>query len=62
MDTTKPQAQAAVLAATLRLEGEPLSAFAAELKRLTPDEKRELAEAAAKHLGVTLIEAPAPQA
>lgn len=62
MDTTKPQAAAAVLAATLRLEGESLSNFAAELKRLTPEEKHDLAVAAAKHLGVDLIEAPAPQA
>lgn len=61
MDTTKPQSAAVVLSNTLRLEGETLGEFAAELKRLTPEEKHDLAVAAAKHLGVTLVENPATQ-
>lgn len=49
---------AQVLAKTLRLEGESLGAFAAQLKRLTPEEKLELATLAAKHLGVELVVTP----
>lgn len=56
MDKSKPQSVAAVLNETLRLEGETLGAFAGEIKRLTVDEKMELARAAAKHLGVELVE------
>jgi hypothetical protein len=37
-------------------EGQSLPDFAAELKALSPEEKKELAEGAAKELGVELTE------
>ena len=56
MGDTKQMTRAQVLSATLRLPTETLGEFAGQLKRLSADEKQELAEAAAKHLGVELVE------
>lgn len=56
MDGRKQMTRAQVLSATLRLEGETLGEFAGQLKRLSAEEKQELAEMAAKHLDVDLVE------
>lgn len=48
------------LSAALRLKSESLTGFAAELRKLDPDEKLALAREAAEYLGVELqVKAPA---
>lgn len=60
MDTT--MGTAAILKKFLGfLPGETLQEFAAELKSLSPAEKRELAELAAKEMGVSLAPEEVPK-
>jgi hypothetical protein len=51
---TEAMTTAQILNKTLRLEGESLGDFVKQIKGLTDDDKKELAELGAKLLGVEL--------
>ncbi len=55
VDTTgKEISQGAVLSQVFRLPGQTVSGFHAEVKALTPENKADLAEGAAKYMGYTV--------